>query len=42
MVITNIKDEHDFKMPYKDFNTRPIFDRNIHLGAKPEAQQKTP
>ena len=41
LVITNVKDEHDFTMPYKDFRTKPKFDRNIHLVSKaPEAPKK--
>ena len=40
LVITNVKDEHDFTPPYKDHRPPKVFDREIHLASKSLAQHK--
>jgi hypothetical protein len=33
LVITNVKDEHDFTPPYKTFVPKKIFNPEIHLAS---------
>jgi hypothetical protein len=42
LVITNVKDEHDYTMPYKDHRPPKVFDPNIHLEAKKEGKKEAP
>ena len=40
LVITNVKDEHDFTPPYKDHRPPKVFDPEIHLQKKKDDKKK--
>ena len=42
LVITNVKDQHDFTPPYKDHRPAKVFNPEIHLAAEKGKDQKAP